>query len=107
MGRIALRVFLFPTSDASMAVLIALECSVHVLIITLKWLQVPPEGLRINHRQSILQNVSGGGMPPDPCSAGMLKHALYNIAKLQSPPKLKILYEPLKNTPNMFQMHAF
>ena len=62
-----------------------LECSVHVLI-TLEWLYVPPECLKINLRASIFQNVSGGGMPPDPPSRGMLKHALCVNAKLWSFP---------------------
>ena len=42
-----------------------LECSVHVLI-TLEWLYVPPECLKINLRASIFQNVSGGACPQTP-----------------------------------------
>ena len=49
--------------------------------------------------------LGGGGMPSDPPSRDMLKHALHVDAKLwNSPANLKILYEPLARTSNN-QLH--
>ena len=80
------RMFSGNCENSTMDVLIALECSMHVLRehaqnileqLVHPWLKVPPECLRINIRAFILQNY-WGDVPPDPSSEGVLKaHPLH------------------------------